>query len=101
MRLNDRFSVRASVLIISVFARPGTPSSRQWPRLKSADQQLFDDLVLADDDARKLLFDLLDRAPNRAIEPFCSSCMGKYLRWGNAGRSKRISRRSAENAESR
>ena len=32
MRLNDRFSVRASVLIISVFASPGTPSSRQWPR---------------------------------------------------------------------
>ena len=35
MRLNVRFSVRASVLIISVFARPGTPSNMQWLRLKS------------------------------------------------------------------
>ena len=34
MRLNDRFNVRESVLIISVLASPGTPSSRQWPRLK-------------------------------------------------------------------
>ncbi len=35
MRLNVRFSERASVLISSVLARPGTPSSRQWPRLNS------------------------------------------------------------------
>jgi hypothetical protein len=35
MRLNDRFSERAKVLIISVLANPGTPSSRQWPRLNS------------------------------------------------------------------
>ena len=56
MRLNDRFSVRASVLIISVLARPGTPSSRQWPR-RTGDQQLLDDLVLADDHLRKLCDD--------------------------------------------
>jgi len=35
MRLNRRFNTRANVLIINVLARPGTPSSMQWPRLKS------------------------------------------------------------------
>ncbi len=35
MRLNERFKARAKVLINSVLARPGTPSSRQWPRLNS------------------------------------------------------------------
>jgi hypothetical protein len=33
IRLNDRLSVRESVLMSSVFARPGTPSSMQCPRL--------------------------------------------------------------------
>ena len=36
MRLNSSDSASASVRIISVFARPGTPTSRQWPRAKSA-----------------------------------------------------------------
>ena len=31
MRLNFRWTACASVLISSVFARPGTPRSRQWP----------------------------------------------------------------------
>ena len=31
MRLNFRLIVSASVLMISVFARPGTPRRRQWP----------------------------------------------------------------------
>ena len=35
MRLNVKFSARASVLIINVFASPGTPSKRQCPRLNS------------------------------------------------------------------
>jgi len=35
MRLKDKLSARASVLIISVFASPGTPSNKQCPRLKS------------------------------------------------------------------
>ena len=35
LRLKVRLSVRASVLIISVLASPGTPSRRQCPRLKS------------------------------------------------------------------
>ncbi len=35
MRLNVIDRHWASVLIISVLASPGTPSSRQWPRLKS------------------------------------------------------------------
>ena len=47
----------ASVLTSSVLASPGTPSSRQWPRLKSADQELLDHLVLADDHARELVED--------------------------------------------
>ena len=33
MRLNDKSSVLASVLIINVLASPGTPSSMTWPRL--------------------------------------------------------------------
>ncbi len=35
-RLNDRSSASASVRTISVLARPGTPSSRQWPPANSA-----------------------------------------------------------------
>ena len=49
----------ASVEIISVLARPGTPSRMQWPREKR-DQQLFDDVILADDDAGKLFLDFLE-----------------------------------------
>ena len=36
IRLKSTSRIRASVLTISVFARPGTPSSRQWPRVKIA-----------------------------------------------------------------
>ena len=36
MRLNDRSSAWASVLTMSVLARPGTPMSRAWPRQKMA-----------------------------------------------------------------
>src|SRR5262249_23577549 len=36
MRWNERFSVSASVEMRSVFARPGTPTKRQWPRANSA-----------------------------------------------------------------
>ena len=46
---------RASVLISSVFARPGTPRSRQWPPAKNADQDLVNDRLLADDDAAQLV----------------------------------------------
>ena len=35
MRLNERLKLRASVLTINVLAKPGTPSSRQCPRLKN------------------------------------------------------------------
>ena len=49
MRLNSSDSESASVRIISVLARPGTPTSRQWPRAKMRDQQLLDHLLLADD----------------------------------------------------
>src|SRR6516162_9315510 len=36
MRLNDRSSACASVLTIKVLASPGTPTSRAWPRQKTA-----------------------------------------------------------------
>ena len=36
MRLNFSDSASASVRIISVLARPGTPTSRQWPRANMA-----------------------------------------------------------------
>src|SRR5271165_3607096 len=36
MRLKASDRQRDSVLIIKVLAKPGTPSSMQWPRLKSA-----------------------------------------------------------------
>ena len=36
MRLKLTSRISASVLTINVLARPGTPSSRQWPRVKIA-----------------------------------------------------------------
>ena len=51
MRLNLRLTASASVLISSVFARPGTPRSRQWPPAKQADEDLAAHLLLADDHA--------------------------------------------------
>ena len=59
MRLNDRFSARARVLIISVLARPGHAFQQAMAAAEERDQQLFDDVVLADDDLRKLIEDLL------------------------------------------
>ena len=50
MRLNSSDRQSASVLTISVLARPGTPSRRQCPRAKMRDQQLLDHFVLPDDD---------------------------------------------------
>ena len=63
MRLKLRFSARLSVLIISVLASPGTPSSRQCPRLNKRNQQFFDHVVLADDDLGQLGDDLFRAAP--------------------------------------
>ena len=64
MRLKDRFSVRLSVLIISVLARPGTPSSKQCPRLKSEISSSSITCVLADDHFGQLLQDLLAGWPS-------------------------------------
>ena len=36
MRRKPMFSACESVRIIAVFARPGTPSSRQWPPARTA-----------------------------------------------------------------
>ena len=63
MRLKRQVQRAARVLIISVLASPGTPSSMQCPRLKKRNQQFLDDVVLADDHLGELLDDL---APRRA-----------------------------------
>ncbi len=55
IRLKPTSRILASVLTISVLARPGTPSSKQWPRVKMAANNLLDHLVLADDDLLQLL----------------------------------------------
>ena len=52
----------------SVLARPGTPSSRQWPPGQQADQQPLDHAVLADD----------DRASPRTA---CARVAPRRLRW--------------------
>ncbi len=54
MRLKSSDSASASVRISSVLARPGTPTSRQWPRANMAIKQLLDHVVLADDHLAKL-----------------------------------------------
>ncbi len=50
MRLNERLRARASVLTISVLASPGNAFEQAMAAAEQRDQQLFDDLVLADDD---------------------------------------------------
>ena len=49
MRLNSSDSASASVRIISVLARPGTPTSRQCPRANSAISSCSITSLLADD----------------------------------------------------
>ncbi len=57
MRLKLRLSESARVRIMSVLARPGTPTSRQWPRAKMAMSSSSRTLLLADDDLAHLLAD--------------------------------------------
>ena len=59
MRLNVRFMLSARVRIMSVFASPGTPTSRQWPAGEERDEQLLDHVLLADDDLAALFEDAL------------------------------------------
>ena len=54
MRLNFSDIVSASLLTSSVLARPGTPINRRVAAGKQADRQLFDHIVLADDDSAQL-----------------------------------------------
>jgi len=49
MRLKWSDSIWAMVEIMSVLARPGTPSRMQCPWQKQGEQHLLDDLALADD----------------------------------------------------
>ena len=53
-RLNDPPRTSARVLIVSVLARPGTPSSRMWPPAQQADEDALEHRVLADDHAADL-----------------------------------------------
>ena len=55
MRLKSMSRIRASVLTISVLARPGTPTSRQWPRVKIAAKICSITSSLADDHLLQLL----------------------------------------------
>ena len=47
--------MRDKVLTIKVLASPGTPSSRQCPRVKNRCKDLFDHLILPDDHFLQLL----------------------------------------------
>ena len=49
MRRNERLEIRATVLTSSVLASPGTPTSKHVAAGEQADEQLLDDVVLADD----------------------------------------------------
>ena len=54
MRLKSRSRISASVLISSVFARPGHADQQTVTSGEQRDQHFFDDLVLADDDFANL-----------------------------------------------
>jgi hypothetical protein len=43
------------VLIMSVFAKPGTPTSKQCPAGENGREDLLDDFVLTDNDTPELL----------------------------------------------
>ena len=58
-RLHCKSSESASVRAISVLARPGVPTRRQWPRREKRDENLVDHFALPDDDARHLGADAL------------------------------------------
>src|SRR3990167_7386995 len=45
MRLNFRFKTSARVLTSNVFARPGTPTKRQWPLQKRAISKLLAEIA--------------------------------------------------------
>ena len=54
MRLKSRSRMSASVLISSVFARPGHAGDQAMAAGEQRDQHLLDDFVLADDDLAEL-----------------------------------------------
>ena len=54
IRLKSRSRMSASVLISSVFARPGHAGDQAVAAGEERDQHLLDDLVLADDDLAQL-----------------------------------------------
>ena len=57
MRLKPRCVASASELTSSVLARPGTPSKQGVAAGEDGDQDLFDDVALADDHFRQFLAD--------------------------------------------
>ena len=61
-RLNDPPSTAAVVLIVSVFARPGTPSISRWPPGEQADEHPLEHPLLTRDhppDLEQRLLELL------------------------------------------
>ena len=60
MRLKSSDRHLASVLIISVLARPGHAFEDAVAPAEQRDQQLLDDLVLADDHPAELLLDVVE-----------------------------------------
>ena len=70
MRWNVPPSTRAAVRIVSVLARPGTPSIEQVPACQQADQHALEHLILPGDHALHLEQGGLDRltAVARGVE---------------------------------
>ena len=60
-RLKEPPSTSATVLTVSVLARPGTPSSRTWPPASSATSSALEHRLLADDHALDLEQRVLER----------------------------------------
>ena len=73
-RWNVPPSTAAVVLIVSVFASPGTPSISRWPAGEQADEHALEHLLLARDHAPDLEQRLLELAPT-------SSTPASLARW--------------------
>ena len=81
-----RFSARLSVLIISVLARPGTPSSRQCPRLKSEISSSSITSLWPTMTWRQLVDDLLRGAARQAVSMAAvCGCLSRDRSWDILG----------------
>ena len=85
MRANDPPTTSASVSAASVLARPGTDSSRQWPRAQQADEQPLEQAGLADDHLAQLEEDALDRLRRLGVVHRCAAVRGGDGRLADLG----------------